>query len=773
MREIKSKKEAIEKCIELIDTFNPITHSIDSHIYDAIGDTKKTNTPSLHLFIQQVVYGTQKEKPLLKKFINVFYLDNASSVSRADITLYTVLAYMLIFRLNEMKFSVFKEFASTQDPSIVCNILGYLFDKDWLWSTIRTELMKVCDLTFLENEIFASIEKYMPAAHSYIGALNADAAQIAAKQAEKEKAEAEGTAGLKTVETKPLTRPISPKLSKKRPPKLREPMEISGTITAKPVPSAINRRDLAMIEEEDKKRKEDIKNATISKYANAKGFKPREMKGGRSRLELAKELEDEKTRELQFNNSYYHPVPDFEKEPAKVRLNVASILREDYLFRKQQAKDVALLKNYEEELRDSTEYYIWKSDMEERDQLVKLRQVVERREEAKRSSEEAAIAFENMQSDNRVLAGMIREQGKVIAEKIELEKEVEVIKKQGTVYKISEVRDKAPGIAMKKVIEERVVQGIKVREELKIAAEVKAKEDKQYELDKADKIRQLRAENDVHREYIKVFDPTQVAGPLFLDQMSYMETKERQENVAKANKVKEQNKREDIEEAKQKRAKDLEKRTLSIKHLREIKSESNAKARANKLENQRLMEEKKRHIREQAAMKLRDELVGVRAEKAAERKALLDEQDRIKRQQQYMGASKGAVEENRNKELQMASERKIAKAQLDVRRQLIMDASVKEKNKRDKKKVTREEKIAKTQAEEESAREVLRDKRRAVEKLKADILRKKSMVKDGREQMERTRTVRVDHNPYAQRVNDEIHEKTIRIRETLAAQTSG
>ena len=43
----------------------------------------------------------------------------------------------------------------------------------------------------------------------------------------------------------------------------------------------------------------------------------------------------------------------------KVRLNVATILREDSLLRKQQAKDVELLKNYEMELRDPTEYFIW------------------------------------------------------------------------------------------------------------------------------------------------------------------------------------------------------------------------------------------------------------------------------------------------------------------------------------------------------------------------------------------------------------------------------
>jgi hypothetical protein len=34
------KGELIDKCHELIKSFNPVTHSIDSHVTDAIGDPK-------------------------------------------------------------------------------------------------------------------------------------------------------------------------------------------------------------------------------------------------------------------------------------------------------------------------------------------------------------------------------------------------------------------------------------------------------------------------------------------------------------------------------------------------------------------------------------------------------------------------------------------------------------------------------------------------------------------------------------------------------------
>ena len=60
---------------------------------------------------------------------------------------------------------------------------------------------------------------------------------------------------------------------------------------------------------------------------------------------------------------------------ATVKLNTAAILREESLFRKKQAEEAKLIQNYEEELRDSTEYYRWKTEMEEHDDKMKLEQV--------------------------------------------------------------------------------------------------------------------------------------------------------------------------------------------------------------------------------------------------------------------------------------------------------------------------------------------------------------------------------------------------------------
>ena len=57
--------------------------------------------------------------------------------------MYAILAYMALFRLDEMGFPKFKEFAMTQDPTKVFNFINYLFNKGNLYSCLRAEWMKV------------------------------------------------------------------------------------------------------------------------------------------------------------------------------------------------------------------------------------------------------------------------------------------------------------------------------------------------------------------------------------------------------------------------------------------------------------------------------------------------------------------------------------------------------------------------------------------------------------------------------------------------------
>jgi hypothetical protein len=91
--------------------------------------------------------------------------------------------------------------------------------------------MKYYDLSYVEDELIAGIESFIPNCQGYLYELQEKAQGLAAAQAAKEQALKDGTAGLSEVEKKQSTIPISPKLTRPRPPRLPEPIEITQNVT--------------------------------------------------------------------------------------------------------------------------------------------------------------------------------------------------------------------------------------------------------------------------------------------------------------------------------------------------------------------------------------------------------------------------------------------------------------------------------------------------------------------------------------------------------------
>lgn len=66
-----------------------------------------------------------------------FYADMSGFVLRVDNIMYTVFAYLALFRLEELGFQKFKEFTATQDSAKIYHFINYLFDK------VRHRLVKL------------------------------------------------------------------------------------------------------------------------------------------------------------------------------------------------------------------------------------------------------------------------------------------------------------------------------------------------------------------------------------------------------------------------------------------------------------------------------------------------------------------------------------------------------------------------------------------------------------------------------------------------------
>ena len=619
--------------------------------------------------------------------------------------------------------------------------------------------MKIVDLKFVEDDLIGGLQRFMPEVGKFCENLQAKALGLAAAQAAKEEAKKTGTSGLGEVAKRSTTRAVSPKLTRPRPPRLPEPERIGSEIIAHPAPDNLNRVTLDMINKRQVERREDQRTQTLAKYDPSMLFELSETKGGRKIEDVRREVEAERVKDLAFNSSFVHEPPDFKKISAKIRVNASTILREDALYRKQQAKDAQILQNYEEELRDPVEYFAWQQELKERDAIMKLEQVAMRREQAKQSAEEAHAATLKQKQDNVAVATLIRDQSEAIKQKKELELEIQKLYNQEVVHRIVEVRDTAPRLAAEKVVAVRIEAGKKTREELDAARKVKEDEDRVDEERRADKIRQLRAVNIVHKENVKVFDPTKTGGLSLLDEMSYMEMKERMATERTRAEVVEMNKRQEIMEAKQKRAKDLEDRANSVMRARVVKADANKAYYQNKREAEAREVDAKEKAREVAAIVLNTELSRRREEKRREEATLKAEQERVMRQQQYLGAAMGLVEETREMQQQLAREREI-KIQQHVGKEaavLLEESSFKDRANRLT--VVRQYKVEKSVADAEREALVTEGKRDAVSKIKAEVLRKKNLAKVSRHQHEVTRLALEVFNPYAAAISQESLEK--------------
>ena len=615
--------------------------------------------------------------------------------------------------------------------------------------------MKVLDLQFVESKMLPRLERVIPEMTRYALELDQDAVSNAAAEAARQEAQAKGEAGVSKAPSKPPTQPVSPKLTKTRPPVLPEPERIEGTIEAKEVPAFINKTNLAEIERQKREALERTKAATRAQYTKTQEYKFHESKAGRSVEEIRREVEAQRNKELAFDSSFYNEAPDFQRDSPSVRLNAAAILKEDALYRKQQAKDAEVLRNYEEELRDPFEYYMWQQELRERDHQDKLKGVAMRRQQAKQSAIEAREAMLRQKEDNYSVANLMREQAEAIKAQKELEREVEMLQNQEVVQSVIEERSVKPQQAVRKVLEERGEVGRKVREELEAARLRKEEEDRREEEIKADSIRQLRALNTVHKERIVVFDPTLTAGIGLLDEMSYMEMQVRQKLEKERAEEVERLKRQEIAEEKQRKASQLDSRMEVIMRAREVKAQANRQARQRSKETKEKEEAALKEARAIAAVALEKELSAKREAHRAEQAALQAEQDRIKRQQQYLGAAMGQVEEMREQQLQLARERQAAALEREARLKAELtqqSLSSDRQNKTTTQKVERRTKLA--QAAERDL-QVGFEKKVAIEKMKARIVEKKTMFLAGQQQHEATKSVLVEHNPYAETISQD------------------
>ena len=121
-------------------------------------------------------------------------------------------------------------------------------------------------------------------------------------------------------------------------------------------------------------------------------------------------------------------------------------------------------------------------------------------------------------------------------------------------------------------------------------------------------------------------------------------------------------------------------------------------------------------------------------------------------------------QETREQQQILAKEREINAQQTRARDRALQEQESQAKDRSNRNVVIKHERNAKHAADMIKHEEQTYEKRSSIEKMKASIVYKKNMFKAGQTQHVVTKQVLTETNPYAQRMNDEIHAKTLAAR---------
>lgn len=510
--------DLLRMCIRIVESFDPLKTTVDAHFTDAGVVTDKT-PPVETKFVQQVFYGCVRYQKFLKVFVHSFLYKNPAVAPWSDQTVYLIIAYLLFFRLEELGVDELRQFifAGLSTPPALNALLQFCFSEENLNHWVKEEWCKIYDPTFVEEQIIKKLHSFRPETQPLLNDIEFTATGKLGEVVDSTM----DTTGGRTKST--VVRPFN--LTKPKPRLIPQPVPIDRVIEAKPPPKTIYSTSLTEIEEEKKKRREAIKAKVATKYAAVPEPHLRTAERPGADEYTKEQFRMEMDRQI-MNDCTFQPAlaKEFVRaglSEAEIKMNTAAILREDKLVKDKQEKEYEVLKNYECELKDASEFYRWQQEMREDDTIQEQLRVAQRKVEMQMARTEAIASSEAQVRKNNAFAKESQAEMNEALENQAKAQKAEVGRKQELVSIVTKERVLARQ-AEQKLVRSKEEVAEKVRQELKLDMErVKAEEEHEMERRK-DLIRQIRAYERVASvaKQGAEFDPGEPPRHGFLDEMS-------------------------------------------------------------------------------------------------------------------------------------------------------------------------------------------------------------------------------------------------------------
>lgn len=318
-----------------------------------------------------------------------------------------------------------------------------------------------------------------------------------------------------------------------KPKMMPAPEEPPAVAKANPVPRGMFKTSLGDIQ----KQKDDRRKATIE--AVRKEYEDNSKK----RFELTteqrptatkfeqkkKEIETLREAELMFDGTKPRKMPDFDRVEAPVKLTAAAVKREALALKKEAELEAKRLKDLEMHGRDETEFMMWKREMDERDDVLRMEHIQRKKIEMELSRDEAILAQKKKTHENKLNARDMKIEANSRAEQRETESKELLEKKMEVVEQVHSQKDKASEAMEEKRKENREVRDV-MNKEITDALQRKKEEEAALHAKRQELIRQIRELEKIPIIRTKGFDPTEAGGHGLLEEMSIAELRERIEH---------------------------------------------------------------------------------------------------------------------------------------------------------------------------------------------------------------------------------------------------
>lgn len=654
------KGVVIDLTIACFEGFNPLRVSADTQLDEFLKERKIVDE-NASLFIREVFLGMLRYAKLLNMTVDGLFERHKASVVRTDRTRYTILTLLAVYKMEELGFSSFRKLVLSQPSHKMLVWLGYMFDEQILNQWFPEQWSTIYDIHFVNNCLIAGMKRFESDAKGLLTELERLVQPISNIKGTGDGSDFDGDQVKNFTTPEPFLLSINPVKRKQAP--LAVPRE-DPILPFKPLPAPTHLTLITLADVEKKKedRRQKIKQEAIERYRKDAGF---ELSSGSpaKQEELRKQIEMERA---------IIPAPryksmNFKAQPeVPIKMTVASILREDALYRREQEEKMAELKRFAEEMKDTAEFETWKSKVEAEEEKQRSEYVQKRKEELQQLAEKVNKSMLDKVEENHDLMLLQKEEMRQLMLKRQKQIAMEQIHMKQLKEEVMQMKLRAEKEREETFLGKKQMAAV-CRQE-KHARELELEKKKQEDMASAKElIKQIQAMEKMANERAKrpkEVDPTVSSGVRLLEEMSLAELRERLQMTKERTKEEEARKRKEILSDKFRKTEHLEGIMHNHERLRQYKKSEATKERDDRRRKEAADKEKVEKVLLEKAVILEEKLA-TKYEDKRHAAVELAKELKIRRQQlNFYMATKQQQMANRLRDLALSRERKAEQEEL-------------------------------------------------------------------------------------------------------------